>query len=168
MGAELFFSHLHGRNHDQQGTRTRRCHCWLFAPQLLLSSAISILPSRQPEDFGGLRQGRRERFSQKIELDNKDRPVFLKMTQSVRKAILWVPATLERLITRSVEGLVKPGHPRNPMNPSSQTWARWERLRQEITTTAGTRMGILEESGATPLIQICDLNTALFQSAEQC
>ena len=112
-------------------------------------------------------QGRRERFSQKIEIDNKDRTVLLKMTQSVRKAIPWVPATLERLITRSVEDLVKPGHPRNLMSLCTQMWAKWERLRQEITTIAGTQVESLQGFGATPLILIRDGSTALCQSVCQ-
>ena len=58
-----------------------------------------------------------------------------------------------------MEGLVKPGQNKNLM---STTILRWE-----STTTAGTLIGILEESGATPLIQISDGNTALSHGVEQ-
>ena len=105
----------------------------------------------------------REWLSQNIETDNKDRSVMLKTIQNVRKAFHWVPAILERLITRLVGDLVKPGQHQNLMSPGGLMLGRWERLRRETTTIVGTQIPTcLEESGATPLIQIRDGSSALF------
>ena len=49
-------------------------------------------------------------------------------------------------MSRLVEGLVKSGQHNNHIKPIFLMW--------ESTTTAGTQMGILQESGATPLTQI--------------
>ena len=61
-------------------------------------------------------------------------------------------------MSQLVEELVKSGQNKNLM---STTIPRWE-----STTTAGTLLGILKESGATPLIQISDGSTALSQSVQ--
>ena len=50
-----------------------------------------------------------------------------------------------------VEGPVKTGQPHNLMNQNGLMWGRWERLSLEITTFAGTLLGLVEVSGATPL-----------------
>ena len=60
----------------------------------------------------------------------------------------------------TVEGLAKFGQPQNLTSMNL--------LGREITTAAGTLAGEVEVSGATPLIQIRDGSSALFQSVEQC
>ena len=57
-------------------------------------------------------------------------------------------------MSQLVEGLVKSGQRQNLMSTHILIW--------ESTTTAGILMGILVESGATPLTQISDGNSALF------
>ena len=70
-----------------------------------------------------------------------------------------VPAILETGTRQLVVELVNPGQNKNLMSIQIPKW--------ESTTSAGTLMGILEESGATPLIQISDGSTALSQSVHQ-
>ena len=62
---------------------------------------------------------------------------------------------------------VKTGQPRNLMNQNGLMWGRWERLSLEITTFAGTLLGLGEVSGATPPIQISGRSIALYQDAMQ-
>ena len=59
-------------------------------------------------------------------------------------------------MSQPVEELAKPGQLNSLMAILSLSW--------EIISTAGTQMGTLEESGATPPIQICDGSTALSHS----
>ena len=59
-------------------------------------------------------------------------------------------------MSQQVEELAKPGQLNSLMAILSLSW--------EIISTAGTQVGTLEESGATPLIQICDGSTALSHS----
>ena len=70
-----------------------------------------------------------------------------------------VPAILETGTRQLVEELVNPGQNKNLMSIQIPKW--------ESTTTAGTLLGILKESGATPLIQISDGSTALSQSVDK-
>ena len=58
-------------------------------------------------------------------------------------------------MSQRVGELVKSGQPRNLMSITIYMW--------ESTTTAGILMRILKEFGATPLTQISDGSTALFQ-----
>ena len=62
-------------------------------------------------------------------------------------------------MSQLVEELVKSGQPRNLMIAGI--------LRRESTTIAETLMGILKESGATPLTQLENGSTALFQFVVQ-
>ena len=66
-----------------------------------------------------------------------------------------------------VEGPVKTGQPRNLMSQHGLMWGRWERLSLQITTFAGTLLGLGEVSGATPLIHISVRSIALYQGAMQ-
>ena len=56
-------------------------------------------------------------------------------------------------MSQKAEELVRLGQPRNLMIARILVW--------ESTTIAGIQMGILKESGATPLTQISDGSTAL-------
>ena len=56
-------------------------------------------------------------------------------------------------MSQQAEELVKPGQHKNLMSTMLHGW--------ETTTIAGTQLGFLEESGATPLIQISGGSTAL-------
>ena len=62
-------------------------------------------------------------------------------------------------MSQLVEELVRSGQPRNLMSTHILMW--------ESTTIAGILMGILEESGASPLIQRSNGSTALFQAVLQ-
>ena len=59
-------------------------------------------------------------------------------------------------MSRQVEELAKPGQLNSLMAILSLSW--------EIIPTAGTQVGTLEESGATPMIRTCPGTTALFHS----
>ena len=95
---------------------------------------------------------------QGIDIDNKDQ-LDLRAIQSVRKAIHWVPATLETWIIHLAEELVKPGQHKNLISIAITTW--------ESTTTAGTLTAIQKVSIATLLIPTYSGNTALFHSVSQ-
>ena len=62
-------------------------------------------------------------------------------------------------MSQQVEELAKPGQLNSLMAILSLSW--------EIISTAGTQVGTLEESGATPLIQMSFLSTALSQSVDK-
>ena len=59
-------------------------------------------------------------------------------------------------MSQKVEKLVRSGQHRNLMIVGIPSW--------ESTITAGILMGMLEESGATPLTQMRSGSTALFQN----
>ena len=139
--------------------------CSISCSQPPLSSAIFLLFSIKSKDHGWLHQRRRERLSQNI--DSKDRWTLLKTIRIVRRVVRLVPAILERWTSRPVEDLAKSGQSQNLMSPNILIWARWERLRREITTIAGTQVESLQGFGATPLILIRDGSTALCQSVRQ-
>ena len=62
-------------------------------------------------------------------------------------------------MSQPVEGLAKSGQPRILMSMHIPSW--------ETITTAGTQVGASEESGATPLIQMCYGSPALSRSVLQ-
>ena len=87
-------------------------------------------------------------------IDNKDRSA-LKTINNVRKAIHWEKTILEWSMSRLVGKLVKSGQYNNIVSTHFLIW--------ESRTTVGIRMGTLVESGASPLTQINNGSTALFQ-----
>ena len=62
-------------------------------------------------------------------------------------------------MSQKAEELVRSGQPRNLMSMTILMW--------ESTTIAGIILGILKESGVTPLTQISDGSTALSQYVRQ-
>ena len=115
--------------------------------------ASSRLTTEQREGQERIHQGRREGHSCEIEIDNKDRPVLWEV-QNAKKAFLWVKVILEVQILRKMEFLVNSGQ-----------WDNFRVTKGWDTTIAGTLMMTKEESGATLIIQMRPMVTALFQSA---
>ena len=71
-------------------------------------------------------------------------------------------------MSRLVEELVKSGQPHNLMCPNILMWVKWKILRRESTIIAESLLVVvLLESGATPLTQIRDGNSALSQFVMQ-
>ena len=85
--------------------------------------------------------------------------MFQYATQHVKGAIHLVELILKRAMSLLVVGAVRSGQQQSLMPIGTPMW--------DITTTAGIQMGILLESGASPLTPTRSGSTALFQDVRE-
>ena len=105
----------------------------------------------------GIREG--SGATQLIQICERSFAKFQYATQHVKGAIHPVKLILKRAMSLLAEGAVRCGQPQSLMTISTPMW--------DITTTAGIQMGILLESGASPLTPTRSGSTALFQDVRE-
>ena len=108
--------------------------------------------TRQPEG-----QGKGIQRKGGFGTDNKDLSVP-KVIMNVRKAIHWVSAIPEGRVSQLVGELIKSGQPQTLSMALPML---------ESTTTAGIQMGMIQECGVAPLIQMSHGSIAMSKGVAQ-